>query len=69
MHAYVKDVYFLDYLLAPWSRVLLEKLINLLRINGLYMFPALLAHPQEMPHSSTRYIVCALYQWAAPGLN
>jgi hypothetical protein len=23
---------------------------NLLRINGLYIFQALLAHPQEMPH-------------------
>jgi hypothetical protein len=25
-------------------------LFNLLRINGLYMFRALLAHPQEAPH-------------------
>jgi hypothetical protein len=25
-------------------------LFNLLRIKGLYMFQALLAHPQEVPH-------------------
>jgi hypothetical protein len=28
----------------------IQFLLNLLRINGLYMFRALLAHPQEVPH-------------------
>jgi hypothetical protein len=36
-------------------------LLNLLKINGLYMFRALLAHPQE-----ALYIACVLYQLAAP---
>jgi hypothetical protein len=38
-------------------------LFNLLRINGLYMFQALLAHPQEELHNSTWYIACVFYQW------
>jgi hypothetical protein len=38
---------------------------NWLRIMGLYMFRALLAHPQESLHSSTWYITCVLCQLAA----
>jgi hypothetical protein len=44
-------------------------LFSLLRIIGLYMFPALLAHPQEALHNGTSYIVCVVYQMAAPGLK
>jgi hypothetical protein len=35
-------------------------LFSLLRIKGLYMFPALLAHPQEALHSGTWYTACVL---------
>jgi hypothetical protein len=35
-------------------------LFNLLRIKRLYMFRALLAHPQEVLHNSTWYVVCVL---------
>jgi hypothetical protein len=41
-------------------------LFRLLRIKDLYMFRALLAHPQEVPHKSTWYIACVLCQLAAP---
>jgi hypothetical protein len=44
-------------------------LFNLLRINGLYLFRALLAHPREALHSDTWYIACVLYQLAALGLK
>jgi hypothetical protein len=44
-------------------------LFNLLRIKGLYIFRALLAHPQEELHSGTWYIACVLCQLAAPGLK
>jgi hypothetical protein len=40
-------------------------LLNLLRINDLYMFRTLLAHPQEVLHK--RHLV--LCQLAAPGLE
>jgi hypothetical protein len=40
-------------------------LFSLLRIKSLYMFRALLAHPQEVLHSDTWYIACVLYQLAA----
>jgi hypothetical protein len=40
-------------------------LFNLLRIIGLYMFRALLVHPQEALHIATGYITCVLYQLAA----
>jgi hypothetical protein len=43
-------------------------LFSLLRINGLYMFRALLAHPQEVHTSWTWYITCVLYQLAAPDI-
>jgi hypothetical protein len=42
-----------------------ELLFNLLRIKGLYMFRALLAHPQE--DCGTWYIAYILCQLAAPG--
>jgi hypothetical protein len=42
-------------------------LFNLLKIKGLYMFQALLAHPQEALHNGTWYIACVLCQLAAPG--
>jgi hypothetical protein len=35
-------------------------LFHLLRIKGLYMFRALLAHPQEALHRGTWYIACVL---------
>jgi hypothetical protein len=38
-----------------------------LRIKGLYMFRALLAHPQEVSTSGTWYIARMLYQFDAPG--
>jgi hypothetical protein len=44
-------------------------LFNLLRIKGLYMFWVLLAHPQEMLQSGTRYIACVLCQLAAVGFD
>jgi hypothetical protein len=37
----------------------------LLRIKGLYMFRALLAHPQQVLHNSTWYIACVLCRLAA----
>jgi hypothetical protein len=39
-------------------------LFNLLRIKGLYMFQALLAHPQEALH--IRHLVYCIYWYAAP---
>jgi hypothetical protein len=42
---------------------------SLLRIKDLYMFRALLAHPQEATNNGTRYIACVLYQLAASGLK
>jgi hypothetical protein len=44
-------------------------LFNSLRIKGLYEFRPLLAHPQEVLHNGTWYIVCVLCQLAAPGLD
>jgi hypothetical protein len=44
-------------------------LFNLLRTENLYMFRALLAHPQEELHSGTWYIACVLCQLAIPGLE
>jgi hypothetical protein len=44
-------------------------LFSLLTIKGLYMFGALLAHPQEALHKSTLYIACVLCQLAAPRLE
>jgi hypothetical protein len=44
-------------------------LFSLLRIKGLYMFRALLVHPQEALHKRHLYIVCVLCQLAAPGLE
>jgi hypothetical protein len=44
-------------------------LFSLLRIKGLYMFRALLAHRQEGLHNGTWYIACVLCQLAAPGLK
>jgi hypothetical protein len=41
----------------------------LLRIKGLYMFRALLAHPQEVLHNSIWYIVCVLCQLAVTQLQ
>jgi hypothetical protein len=41
-------------------------LFNLLRIIGLYMFRALLAHPQEALTSDCWYIACVLCQLAVP---
>jgi hypothetical protein len=40
-------------------------LFSLLRIKGLYMFRALLAHPQEALHNGTWYIAFVLCQLAA----
>jgi hypothetical protein len=44
-------------------------LFNLLRIKGLYMFRALIDHPQEVLHNGTWYIACLLCQLAASGLK
>jgi hypothetical protein len=39
------------YILYQYSETnVIHFLFNLLRIKGLYMFPALLAHPQETLH-------------------
>jgi hypothetical protein len=43
-------------------------LFNLLRIKGLYMFRALLAHPQEVLHKRHLVFACVLLQLVAPGL-
>jgi hypothetical protein len=40
-------------------------LFSLLRIKGLYLFRALLAHPQEGYTVGTWYIVCVVCQLAA----
>jgi hypothetical protein len=40
-----------------------------LRVKGLYMFRALLAHPQEALQNGTWYIACMLCQLAATGLE
>jgi hypothetical protein len=42
---------------------------SLLGIMGLYMFRALLAHPQEVLHKWHLDCVCVLCQLAAPGLK
>jgi hypothetical protein len=39
---------------------------NFVKNKGLYLFRALLAHPQEVQYSGTWYIVCVLCQLAAP---
>jgi hypothetical protein len=44
-------------------------LFSLVRIKGLYVFRALLAHPQEALQCGTWYIACVLCQLAAPGLK
>jgi hypothetical protein len=44
-------------------------LFNLLRMKGLYMFRALLAHPLEVLHKGTWYTACVLCQLAAPELE
>jgi hypothetical protein len=44
-------------------------IFSLLRIKGLYMFRALLTHPQEVLHSGSWNTLCMLCQLAAPGLN
>jgi hypothetical protein len=44
-------------------------LFNLFRIRGLYMFLALLAHPQEALHKRHVVIARVLCKLAAPGLN
>jgi hypothetical protein len=41
-------------------------LFSLLRIKGLYMFRALLAHSQEALYRGTWYVACVLCQLAAP---
>jgi hypothetical protein len=43
-------------------------LFSLLRIKGLYMFRALLAHLQEVLHNDAWYIACVLCKLAAPVL-
>jgi hypothetical protein len=45
-------------------------LFNILKAEGLYVFRALLAHPQEALHkwpNGAWYTVCVLCQLAAPG--
>jgi hypothetical protein len=42
-------------------------LFNLVRIKGLYVYRALLAHPQE--ELNKRYIACVLCLLTAPGLD
>jgi hypothetical protein len=44
-------------------------LFDLLKITGLYMFRALLAHPQKALHNDAWYIACVLCQLAATGLT
>jgi hypothetical protein len=44
-------------------------LFNLLTIKGLYMFRALLAHPEENLHKRHWYNVCILCHLAASGLE
>jgi hypothetical protein len=44
-------------------------LFNLLRIKGLYMFPALLAHPQEGLHKRHLVYCVRVSQLAAPELE
>jgi hypothetical protein len=44
-------------------------LFGLLRIRGLYMFRALLAHPQEALKYNSWYNACVLCQLAGPGLK
>jgi hypothetical protein len=43
--------------------------VKRLRIKGLYMLQALLAHPQEAIQSGTWNIACVLCQLAAPGMK
>jgi hypothetical protein len=47
----------------------MQFLLNLLRLMGLYMFRALVAHPQEACTNGTWYTACVLGQLAAPGLK
>jgi hypothetical protein len=44
-------------------------LFSLLRIKGLYMFRALLAHPRRRCTSDTWYIACILCQLAATSIG
>jgi hypothetical protein len=48
---------------------MMDFLLNLLRIKGLYMFRALLAHPQAAIQNGTLYIACLLCHLATPGLE
>jgi hypothetical protein len=47
----------------------MQFLFNLLKLKSLYMFQALLAHPQETLQRGIWYIACMLFQLAAPGLE
>jgi hypothetical protein len=44
-------------------------LLNLLRINGLYMFQALLAHPQEALHKRQLVYCVRVMSVGTPGFN
>jgi hypothetical protein len=48
---------------------MMQFLFSLLKIMGLYMLRALLAHTQEALQSDIWYIACVLCQLAAPGLS
>jgi hypothetical protein len=59
-----------NYIMCQYSEInVMYFLFSLLRIKGLYMFRALVAHPQEALHKGTWYIACVLCQLAAPGLE
>jgi hypothetical protein len=72
IYIYIQYIY--TFLMFCWPCIIVHQysetnvmhfLFNLLRINGLYMFRPLLAHPQEALHSGTWYIACVLCQLAA----
>jgi hypothetical protein len=48
---------------------MLQFLFSLLRIKGLYMFRALLAHPQEVYTNGTWYTACVLCQLTATSVG
>jgi hypothetical protein len=58
-----QQVVLTEFVLCQYSETnVMHFLFSLLRIKGLYMFRALLAHPQEVVHKLHLVHCCAVYQ-------
>jgi hypothetical protein len=58
-----------DDLRSPRTTIFYPLLIQFNRNGGLYMFTALLAHPQEALQNDTWYIACVLRQLVATSVG